>query len=192
MDKLKELLGEELYNQVVSKLGDAKADIVSDGRWFPKDKFDQLNEAKKQLDTDLKDRDKQLADLKKAAGDNEELKKQIETLQETNKTTKETYEGKLKEMSFTSAIKAAIAGEAHDPDIVSGLLDRTKLILSDDGKVSGLDEQLKGLKEAKPFLFTEKQPGQPQFSGAKPVDAGGGKPGSLQTLIENQILGGMN
>lgn len=43
MEELKKLLGEELYNQLVAKLGDKKIDIVNDGRWIPKEKFDQVN-----------------------------------------------------------------------------------------------------------------------------------------------------
>ena len=56
----------------------------------------------------IQERDTQLEGLKKSAGDNEELKKQIETLQNENKTTKEKYEADLKELQITNAIKLAI------------------------------------------------------------------------------------
>ena len=51
----------------------------------------------------------------------------------------------------------AVSASAQDSDLVAGLLDRTKLILGDDGKVTGLDEQVKALKESKPFLFKSEQ-----------------------------------
>ena len=35
----------------------------------------------------------------------------------------------------------AITSSAQDSDLVAGLVDREKLILGDDGKVTGLDEQ---------------------------------------------------
>ncbi|WP_368240510.1 phage scaffolding protein [Clostridium paraputrificum] len=101
----------------------------------------------------IQERDTQLEGLKKSAGDNEELKKQIETLQNENKTTKEKYEADLKELQITNAIKLAIADKAQDVDLVAGLFDKSKLILGDDGKVTGLEEQLKGLQESKAFLF---------------------------------------
>lgn len=65
-------------------------------------------------------------------------------------------------MQLTSAIKLAIADSAQDCDLVAGLVDKTKLILGDDGKVTGLDEQVKSLKESKGFLFKEQPKPQVQ------------------------------
>ena len=118
-----------------------------------KAKLDDSNNAKTKLEEDLKERDTQLENLKKSAGDNEELKKQIETLQNENKAAKEKYEADLKELQITNAIKLAIADSAQDVDLVAGLFDKSKLILDDGGKVTGLEEQLKGIKESKGFLF---------------------------------------
>lgn len=183
---LKELLGEDLYNQVTVKLGDKhKIAIVSDGNWIPKDKF---NEAKKQLEADLKERDKQLADLKKSVGDNEELKKQIEQLQADNKKAAEDFQAKIKDMTVTTAIKLAVAGQVHDPDLIATLLDKSKIEIDDNGTIkAGLEDQLKALREAKSFLFVEqKQSGQPQFKGVAPADGrdqGGGQP-QPKTLAE--------
>mgnify|MGYP001378372714 CR=1 FL=1 len=170
---LKELLGEDLYNQVMAKLGDKhKIAIVSDGNWIPKDKFNEINEAKKQAEEALKERDRQLADLKKAAEGNEELRKQIEQLQADNKAAAEKYEARIKEMAITTAIKLAVAGQVHDPDLVAGLLDKSKIEIDENDNVkAGLDDQLKSLRESKGFLFVEQKPaGQPQFRGATPAD----------------------
>ena len=46
-------------------------------------------------------------------------------------------------------------------DLVANLVDTSKLILSDDGKVTGLDEQIKVLKTEKSFLF--KPDGDPKY-----------------------------
>lgn len=117
----------------------------------PKEQYNTLAETKKKLEGDIATRDKQLEDLKKI--DAEGLQKQIETLQEENKTAKETYEKELKGLQLSNAIKLAIAGKVHDEDIVSQLIDKEKVIISDDGKIVGLDEQIKSLKESKTFLF---------------------------------------
>ncbi len=123
-----------------------------DGSYVTKSRFDEVNTAKNKLEEDLKDRDKQLTTLKESAGDNEEMKTQISTLQQENKAAKEKYEKDMKELSLTSAIKIAIADKAQDVDLVAGLFDKEKLSLV-DGKVNGLEEQLKHLQETKSFLF---------------------------------------
>lgn len=123
----------------------------------PKDTYNALAETKKTLENDIAERDRQLEELKKvdAAG----LKAEIERLQGENKAAKEKYEADMKDLTLTSAIKLAVAGKVHDEDLVAGLFDRSKLILGDDGKVTGLEDQLKTLQETKAFLFKEETPG---------------------------------
>ena len=54
-------------------------------------------------------------------------------------------------------------------------MDRSKLILGEDGKVTGLEEQVKSLKESKPFLFKqESKPAQKKgFFPLGPKEQGG-------------------
>ncbi|KSV60297.1 phage scaffolding protein [Acetivibrio ethanolgignens] len=123
--------------------------------FIPKSRFEEVNEAKKQLEKDVKTRDGQLEELKKANGNNEELQKQIKELQETNKTEKAKYESDIKDLRLSNAIKLSLAGKVHDEEIVAGLFDKTKLVLGEDGKVLGLEEQIKELQETKKFLFKQ-------------------------------------
>ncbi|OMF50872.1 phage scaffolding protein [Paenibacillus peoriae] len=177
---LRELLGEDLYNQVVEKAGDKKLAVVNDGNWFPKDKFDEVNNTKKRLETDLKDRDKQLADLQKAAGDVPALQDQITKLQEDNKAATDKYNADMQELRLNTALKMALNGQAHDPDIVSSLLDKSQIEIAEDGSIkAGLDNQLTGLRESKGFLFVPKEEPKPGFQpqGVKPAEgAGHGNP----------------
>jgi hypothetical protein len=123
--------------------------------YVEKQKFDTVSEENKNLKTTVKENATQLETLKNSTGDNEALKTQIAILQADNATKEQEYQTQLKDLQLSNAIKLSVAGKVQDEDIVSGLIDKTKLILGDDGKVTGLDEQLKGLKESKGFLFKE-------------------------------------
>lgn len=138
--------------------------------YVAKTKFDEVSESKKSLESQIADRDKQLEALKKSAGDTEGLKKQIEDLQAENKKVKAEHEAAMKDMQFTNAIKLAIADKAQDVDLVAGLFDKSKLILSADGKITGLDEQVKALQKEKAFLFKTNPNSQYKpASGAGPI-----------------------
>lgn len=139
--------------------------------FIPKARFDELNEAKKKAEKDVTDRDKQIEDLGKTAGLSEELKKQIQTLQDENKAATEKHASELKELQLSNAIKSALNGKVHDEALVTGLFDKSKLVIDGD-KVVGLDEQLKGLQETKAFLF--KSENQQQQQAGFRVGAGGG------------------
>lgn len=123
----------------------------------------------------IADRDKQLEDLKKASGENEALVQQIATLQAENKATKDKYEADMKALKLSTAIKLVVGSSAHDADLVAGLFDREKLILGEDGKVTGLEEQLKAIRKEKAFLFKEEKPGT-VIKGGKPAEGSGTPP----------------
>lgn len=159
-------ISEELAGKAEQESQKELADYV------PKAELDTLNATKTQLEKDIKTRDKQLEELKKASGSNEELQKQITDLQEENKTTKEKYKADMKELKLSTAVKLAVSSTAHDAELVASLLDKTKLILSDDGKVAGLDEQVKSLKTEKAFLFKTEGSGEEGKAGT--AGAGGG------------------
>ncbi len=143
-----------------------KASLEELKGYVEKSKHDEAVEESKTLKAQVAERDKQLETLKASAGDNEELKKQIETLQTENTAAKEKHEAEMKDLKLTTAIKLAVAGKVHDEEIAAGLFDRTKLVLGTDGKVAGLDEQLKNLQKEKAFLFKEDASGAGSGSGA--------------------------
>ena len=149
---LKELLGEELYSQVTEKLGDKKI-MVDDGNFIPKSRFDQVNQAKKELEVQLKDRDTQLADLSKNNKDNESLLNQIKDLQALNKQTTTDYENKINQIQFDYALDGALTNaKSKNNKALKALLDMNS-IKYQEGKFEGLQEQIEALQKDASYLF---------------------------------------
>lgn len=161
----------------------AEASLNELNEYVPKTRFSEVVEAKNNAEALVKERDKQLEDVKKSTGDNEELKKQIEQLQEDNKAAKQKYESDIKQMQIDNAVHAALkdAGAKNVTAAIALLKDLDKAELDSDGTVKGLAEQIKALQESDSYLFDVKsEPGKP--AGATP--AGGGSqqtPGAEST-----------
>ena len=139
--------------------------------FIPKARFDEVNETKKDLEQQIRDRDKQLKDLQEKVKGNEELEKTIKELQEANKATKEQYEDKIKDMTITAAIQSKLT-DAKYPDLLLTKFDQSKLSIAEDGTVLGIDEQLTALKEQYKDLF------KADVKGREPNNTGGAQPGT--------------
>ncbi len=142
---------------------------------IPKEQYDGTV---KELET----ANKTIGDLKKNNADNEELQKTIKTHEGTIKQLKADHEKEIKGMKIDAAINKALAdNNAKHAELLAGKIDREKLIVSDDGTVSGLDEQMKGLKESYKDLFN------PVLSGRNPANPDGGGSGvtAFDTLVQN-------
>ncbi|MCH7321774.1 phage scaffolding protein [Solibacillus sp. MA9] len=165
-------------------LSEEQADALINkfGAMIPKERFDEVNNAKKTLEEQVKTHETQLKELQTKAKGNEELQAEITKLQNEQKQAKEQYEQQLKDERLSTALKLALAGKVHDADLVTGLVDKTLIELDDKGNVTkGLDEQLKSLQESKSFLFVlekeEKKP--PTFKGWNPAGGSDEKDGEL-------------
>lgn len=160
-------ISEELAEKAAAKSAEEMKGFV------PRERLNEATKAKENAETSYNDIKAELDKLKASAGDNEALKSQIKSLQDELKNKETRYAGEIAEMKMSNAIRSALGSNVQDADLVAGLLDRTKLILSDDGKVTGLDEQVKTLRERKPFLFKE-EPGYPDVKdGGQPRNTGG-------------------
>jgi Phage minor structural protein GP20 len=187
---LKELLGEDLFNQVQEKAGENKIAIVSDGSYIPKEKFDAVNKEKNDYKKQVGERDTQLEDLKTKATGNEDLQQQIQKLQDDNKQMKEDYETQIKQQSFDFALKDALtAAKVKNPKAVKALLD-TETIKLDGDKLLGLDEQLKNIKESDSYLFdddSQQQQQKPSFTTGTHTKQSGGEPSSLADALAQRF-----
>jgi vancomycin resistance protein YoaR len=156
--KKEDLIKLGLDEEMAQKVAEASAEELKG--FIPKQRFDEVNAAKKQLEQELKDRDAQLEELKKvdAAG----LQQKIQELQEANKKAAEEYQAKLNQQAFDFALKEALTGaKAKNVKAVEALLNKEAIKLDGD-KLLGLEEQLKALKESDAYLFEDEQQQQQQ------------------------------
>lgn len=181
--KKEDLIKLGLDEAAAQKVADASTEELKG--YIPKHRFDEVNDANKQLKTESTERDKQLEELKKSASGSEELKKQIETLQAENKAKAEAHDAQIKQMKIGAAVEKALAGaKAKNITAVKALLDLEKAELEGDD-VKGLADQIKKLTEGDDtkFLFGDSGPG---MKGVKPGESGDGNPGGGQpsSLLE--------
>ena len=128
------------------------------GIMIPKARLDEKIAELKTAQDLVAERDKQIKDLGKSAGDNEELKKQIADLAEANKKAAEEHAAALQKVHYDNALEKALSGaKARNRKALTALLDLDKVKL-DGETLSGLDEQLKALKETDSYLFEVEEP----------------------------------
>lgn len=145
--------------------------------YIPKTRFDEINDEKKRLQDDLKDRDKQLETLKNSTGDVEAMKKQIETLQADNKAKDEKHQAEIKQLKIDNAVETALGeAKAKNKIAVKALLkDLDKAELGEDGLIKGLADQIKALQKSDSYLF--EQTSTRKVKGAEPGESGDGEQG---------------
>ena len=158
--------------------------------FIPKDKYNEVAEAKKKLEEDIQERDKQLEQLKNAASNNEELKNQIEELQEANRRAAEEWQAKMAQMKLDFAIERALTtAKAKNIKAVKALLDMDKIKLDGD-QLLGIDEQLKALQQSDPYLFGEsgKVGGGTNPPGVGNPEVNPWKPETFNLTMQGKIL----
>lgn len=187
LDFLKPYLGDELFSQVSEKLEGASGLTlanISDGSYIPKAKFDDERNKAKQLTAQVNDLTAKLTEAEGKAASIDTLNQKITQLTQDVADR----DGKLASMSLDYDIKdAARAAKARDVDIVVGLLDKSK-ITKKDGKLSGVDEQFKALRESKGFLFEPEPVGgiRGGFDGRQ--DILGGNDGKTTNSVVNDAI----
>ncbi len=118
------------------------------------ERISKLKSQKEDLEGQLNTANSTIKELKKNNADNEELQKTIKQHEDTIKTQKAEYENKVRNLTLDSAINSAlIKAKAKHSDLLSSKIDRDKLVINEDGTVTGLDEQIKSFKDTYKDLF---------------------------------------
>jgi len=149
-------------------------------------KLDTVTAERDSLNEQMTQRDKDIKDLKKGAGDNEELSTRLSDLQSKYDTDTQSLNEKLAATKLDSALSDALSKtKARDPQDLKPFLDMEAIKLTDDGDLSGLNDQIEKLQDSKGYLFDG---GSQQ--GYNP--AGGGTPKQPGNLAEAMKTEGFN
>lgn len=189
LEKIKELLGEELAGQVEAALKGKGKDgrdidlvIGNDGSYVPAEKLETERQARTSAETALKNAAAALKGVG-GSGDPAKIADDVAAAQQKISTLEANYKAELNTIRRTSALKVELTGKAHDPKDIIPLLEMDKIELDDAGNLKApIDELVKSIKEQKPYLFVEDKPtgtgGTPTIKGTKPADPGNGGKGN--------------
>ena len=174
MEFLKELLGDELYSQVKSKVDEhngneankdkqIKIANINTGEYVSKLKYDDMAGQLTGKQTELDTANGLIAELKKASKDNEDIQGKI-TAYETEITK---LQDELKETKVKSAVKTALLSEkAVDVDYLTYKLNEKlkekgeALELDENDNIKNWDDKLSGLKTQFPAMFESASTGK--------------------------------
>lgn len=154
-------ISEEQISKIVEHAKESMKDFI------PKARFDEVNNAKKDLET-------KIGELEAFKGGVEALKAEIQTLKDESKRRELEYEKRLEESKIDSMIESALHGaKAKSIKAVRAYLDTSKLKL-DGETLKGLDEQIKSIRENEEtaFLFQNDAPAKSPLSGISPTMPG--------------------
>lgn len=187
MEFLKEILGEELYSQLESKISSHNADEknkdnqikivnLSTGNYVGKEKFDaketELAGVKQQLaeaSTTIKSyEDMDIESIKKSAKDWEE-KYTTDTEELQKKLAKKDYDHIIEKKVDTLKFSSVSAKKAFTTDLIA------KELKLENDNLLGFDDFVKEYKESDPGAFTKEEESKPKptFGSPTPGDEAG-------------------
>lgn len=167
MEFLKEILGEELFNQLAEKINAHNGDEankekqikianLASGEYVGKGKYDALQEALNGKDTELTNANNLIAELKKASKADEGMQSKNAEYEKENKR----LQAELQDTKEKFAIKVALLSEkAVDVDYLTFKLNEKlkeegkSLDLDENDNIKGWDNMLSGLKTQFPTMF---------------------------------------
>jgi len=167
MDFLREIIGEELFNQLSAAINahngneankdkQIKLANLAGGEYVGKGKYEALEAALSGKDAEITNANNLIAELKKASKGNEDMQKKFTDYEQENAR----LQAELQETKVKSAIKVALLSEkAVDVDYLTFKLNEKlkekgeTLSLDENDNIKGWDDKLSGLKVQFPNMF---------------------------------------
>lgn len=197
MEFLKAILGEELYNQFISKINEFNEDEankdkqiklanLTDGAYVSKDKYTSLETDLSGKDAELIKANNLIEELKKSTGKDEGLQQKITDYESEIETLKQENA----DLKTENALKfALVAAGAVDVDyLVFKAKEKGEVELGDDGKIKGEDDLISGLKTQHPAMFEASDGNQQQNGNRRVLENNLPKGDKNKTVTKEQFL----
>lgn len=157
MEFLKELLSEDVYAKVTEELKDKDVKLVNlkNGGYVDVKKYDDavsdLNTAREELETTRT----QITELQKTENLTDELKANLQKLEDDFKVKEAEYQDKLINNRKQAYIDREVlkSGTIDEVSVKAHLQNFLKEAKYEDDKIVGLDEELSKLQEEKAYLW---------------------------------------
>lgn len=203
MEFLKEILGEELFNQVAEKINahngneankenQIKIGNLGTGEYVSKLKYEDAVNRLSGKDAEITNANNLIAELKKASKGNEEMQQKFSDYEAENARLQE----ELQETKLKSAIKVALLSEkAVDVDYLTFKLNESlkekgeALELDENDNIKGWDDRLSGLKTQFPTMF---ESGESGGDGYTPLDNTGLPKNNANKSVTKEQFAGMS
>lgn len=143
---------EGMTEELATKIAEQSAEELKG--MIPKTRLDEVIAERDTAKKDHADVLKQLGVLQKESGNLDDLKNQIQKLQDDAKEAEKTHAAEIQTLKINNAVDTALLNaKALNTKAVKALLNLEKAELNEDGTVKGLDEQIKALQTADDSKF---------------------------------------
>ena len=159
-----------------SKELDAKLFIDGDGsHYVPHSRFDEVVQQRDAANAAVTEQTNQLEKLSKQVEEGSDAQATIQDLR--SKLDKQSE--LAKNAILASELQPLISDSIAPASDILGFMDLTKITVDENGKVTGLKEQLEGVKESRKYLFKEPEgEDSPKPNNSGQGRAGTGNPGN--------------
>ena len=189
--RLKDYLGEEIYNILVDKGVKVKEIDVIPNNYVPKNRFDDVNEESKTMKDKISNYEKQINDTKDMLKGHDELKKNYDNLNTKYNDDRVNYDKEISNLKKVTKAREVLLGEGavngKSLDMLVKSVDFEKISMEND-KLIGFSDVVKDLKKDCKHMFVEKQD-----SGKPPKDTSNNDTGDnnsdlgiFQNLVDNK------
>lgn len=185
---LKAHLGDDLFGQVETALKDVDGLTIiptNDGSWVPKTRIDEEVTKQRTLKATITTLNQQLAEAKQKGESADALQATIDSLKQQVADKDATITGMKRSGKIREALTKA---KARDVAVVEKLLDAAKIGEDDKGALTGVEDQIKALRESSPYLFEEDGGHRGGWGGGKDPRGNPGGSGGTGNSEINSII----